>query len=59
MEKFRCGNTFKTFDINNFLECGDCGNHVCKARAKREHWLCPHCFGRLYKINWRTLYLRL
>ena len=51
MEKFKCGNNFKAFDFNDFLECGDCGNHVCKARAEREHGVCPHCYGRLYKIN--------
>ena len=51
MEKFRCGKAFKTFDFYDFLECGDCGNHVCRARAEREHGVCPHCYGRLYKIN--------
>ncbi len=51
MEKFRCGKALKAFDFNDFFECGDCGNHVCAERAKTEHGLCPHCFGRLYRIN--------
>jgi len=42
-----CG-SFTAYDA--FLECGTCGNHVCKTYADTCRGICPHCFGKLYKI---------
>lgn len=33
------------------FECGTCGNHVCKECAEKWSRVCPHCFGRLYRIS--------
>lgn len=33
------------------FECGNCGNHVCKEQAEIWSRVCPHCFGRLYRIS--------
>ncbi len=32
-------------------ECPDCGNHVCENCAAENGGICPHCFGRLYRIS--------
>ncbi|MDE7301076.1 MAG: hypothetical protein K2N47_02790 [Clostridia bacterium] len=32
-------------------ECETCGNHVCKECAIIWRCVCPHCFGRLYRIS--------
>ncbi|MDE6585773.1 MAG: hypothetical protein K2K80_03735 [Clostridia bacterium] len=50
MKKGECfARNFNGYD--NFLECGDCGNHICKTQAEVLHGLCPHCFGKLYRMN--------
>lgn len=48
MEKFYCENMT---DINDFFECETCGNHICKTKAELLKRVCPHCFGRLYRIS--------
>ena len=32
-------------------ECESCGNHVCKECALRWKYVCPNCFGRLWRIS--------
>ncbi|MDE7256885.1 MAG: hypothetical protein K2N50_02880 [Clostridia bacterium] len=32
-------------------ECEACGNHVCKECALRWKYVCPNCFGRLWRIS--------
>lgn len=51
MEKFRCANAENADILNGFFECGTCGNHVCKEKAELWGRVCPHCFGRLYRIS--------
>ena len=51
MEKFYCKN-LNDFDFSDrFLECENCGNHICKTKAELLKRVCPHCFGRLYRIS--------
>ena len=51
MEKSVCENA-KNFDLlNEFFECGSCGNHVCKTQAELWGRVCPNCFGKLYRIS--------
>lgn len=51
MDKFDCKNMDKDDLLNNFFECANCGNHVCKTQAEVWGRVCPHCFGRLYRIS--------
>lgn len=51
MEKFGCGNAYNFVASNDLFECGTCGNHVCRSKAEVWGRICPHCFGRLYRIS--------
>lgn len=51
MEKFNCKNILDGDFVNEVFECGNCGNHVCKTQAEIWGRVCPHCFGRLYRIS--------
>lgn len=51
MRNFKCGNLTGQSFKDGFLECENCGNHVCKSQAEKLRGVCPHCFGRLCKIS--------
>ncbi|MCI8734723.1 MAG: hypothetical protein HFE40_04135 [Clostridia bacterium] len=51
MKKTSCKNFDGNDVINNLFECGNCGNHVCKTQAELWGRICPHCFGKLYRIS--------
>lgn len=51
MEKYGCKNLLNGNFTEEFFECGTCGNHVCKTKAEIWGRVCPHCFGRLYRIS--------
>ena len=50
MKKFMCDIDDNEF-FENVFECGTCGNHVCKTKAELWGRVCPHCFGKLYRIS--------
>lgn len=51
MEKFTCKDIQNCDISKEFFECGTCGNHVCKMKAELWNRVCPHCFGKLYRIS--------
>lgn len=51
MNNFNCGKDKNFTDFEEFFECESCGNHVCKTKAEIWGRVCPHCFGRLYRIS--------
>ena len=51
MENKKCAHAGEFDLIDNFFECGTCGNHVCKTQAEIWSRICPNCFGRLYRIS--------
>ncbi|MDE6505397.1 MAG: hypothetical protein K2L42_05965 [Clostridia bacterium] len=51
MEKCTFLNENESNLLDNFFECGSCGNHVCKTQAEIWNRVCPHCFGKLYRIS--------
>ncbi|MDE7182153.1 MAG: hypothetical protein K2O41_03850 [Clostridia bacterium] len=51
MEKFVCEKSGNFELLHGFFECGSCGNHVCKTQAELWGRVCPHCFGKLYRIS--------
>ncbi|MCD8041063.1 MAG: hypothetical protein LUF82_06070 [Clostridia bacterium] len=32
-------------------ECASCGNHVCGSCAVKNSFVCPACYGRLYRTD--------
>lgn len=51
MKDFKCRNALN-FGVNQEIyECGSCGNHVCRECAVKSFYVCPNCFGRLYRIS--------
>lgn len=51
MKKTGCNTAAELMRGKDFFECGGCGNHVCKTQAELWGRVCPHCFGRLYRIS--------
>lgn len=51
MDKIKCGHGGSFEKYEEIFECGNCGNHVCKTQAEIWGRVCPHCFGRLYRIS--------
>ena len=51
MKNFRCGHSENYDILNDFYECGTCGNHICKTQVETCGGVCPNCFGRLYRVN--------
>ena len=51
MEKFVCDVNKNFIRFTDFSECASCGNHICIKAAKKFNFICPNCFGRLFRIN--------
>ncbi len=51
MDKCAHGKEILSWTEGIIYECESCGNHVCRECAVTWNGVCPHCFGRMYRIS--------